>query len=89
MKTFDFKIIISEQEDGKYLVEAPEIPGCHSEGKTLDEAKQNIKEAIELCLKVAKDDEVFAKEIDWPSKKNSSKFFGIFDLTVQSPFAFQ
>lgn len=42
-------------EDGWFVVECPVIPGCMSQGKTLEEAMANIKEAIEGCLEVRKD----------------------------------
>jgi predicted RNase H-like HicB family nuclease len=41
-------------EDGWFVVECPVIPGCMSQGKTLDEALKNIKEAIDGCLEVRK-----------------------------------
>jgi len=46
------KVLISEGEDGWLVVECPSIPGCISQGKTLEEALDNIKEAIEGCLEV-------------------------------------
>ncbi|VVB84332.1 HicB_like antitoxin of bacterial toxin-antitoxin system [uncultured archaeon] len=45
-----FKVIITEGEDGWYVVEVPSLPGCISQGKTKNEALENIKEAIELYL---------------------------------------
>ncbi len=40
-------ILIPDYEDGGYTVEVPSLPGCISEGDTLEEALANIKEAIE------------------------------------------
>ncbi|MBC8184369.1 type II toxin-antitoxin system HicB family antitoxin [candidate division KSB1 bacterium] len=40
------KIIIEKDETGYYFAEAPALPGCLSQGKTIAEAKENIKEAI-------------------------------------------
>ncbi len=37
-------------EDGFYVVQCPALPGCFTQGKTLDEALKNIREAISLCL---------------------------------------
>jgi predicted RNase H-like HicB family nuclease len=45
-----FKVVITEGEDGWYVVEVPSLPGCISQGKTKKEALENIKEAIELYL---------------------------------------
>jgi predicted RNase H-like HicB family nuclease len=39
-----------DEESGGFTVEAPALPGCHTEGNTLEEAKKNAKEAIELYL---------------------------------------
>lgn len=37
-------------EDGVYIVSCPQLKGCHSYGESIEEAMENIKEAIELCL---------------------------------------
>lgn len=47
-----FIISIDRDEDGVWVVECPLIPGCVSQGNTKEEALENIKEAIELCLEV-------------------------------------
>ena len=44
------KVILEEQEEGGYTVYVPALSGCISEGDTLEEAVENIKEAIELYL---------------------------------------
>lgn len=41
---------IEPGEDGWFVVTVPALPGCISQGKTIEEAKENIKEAIELFL---------------------------------------
>ncbi len=46
----ELKIILDEQEEGGYTVYVPALPGCISEGETVEEAIKNIKEAIELYL---------------------------------------
>ena len=51
MTAYDFKILIEpDEEDGGYVVTCPSLPGCYSQGETLDESLANIREAIELCL---------------------------------------
>jgi predicted RNase H-like HicB family nuclease len=47
-----YKVVITEGEDGWYVVECPAIPGCVSQGKTIEEALANIKDAIQGCLEV-------------------------------------
>ena len=46
-----FKITIERDEDGRFVAECPDLPGCLSEGETLEEALENINEAIIGCLK--------------------------------------
>ena len=46
----NFKVLIERDEDGYYVATVPSLPGCISQGKTEDEASENIKEAIELHL---------------------------------------
>jgi predicted RNase H-like HicB family nuclease len=44
------QIILEPSEEGGYTVTVPALPGCISEGESLDEAVANIQEAIELYL---------------------------------------
>ncbi len=44
------KVVFEPSEEGGYTVYVPALPGCLSEGDTLEEARQNIREAIELYL---------------------------------------
>jgi predicted RNase H-like HicB family nuclease len=46
------KVIVHEAEEGGYWAEVPAIPGCASQGETVDELLQNIHEAIEGCLNI-------------------------------------
>lgn len=48
----EFIITLEQDEDGIWVVESPAIPGCVSQGATQDEAVENIREAIRLCLEV-------------------------------------
>jgi len=50
MKKLHLPIIIEQDEDGYYIVSCPVFKGCHSYGKTIDEAIENIKEVIEMCI---------------------------------------
>ena len=45
-----FKVVLEPSEEGGYTVYVPALPGCVSEGDTIQEALQNIREAIELYL---------------------------------------
>jgi predicted RNase H-like HicB family nuclease len=42
--------MIEMDEDGYFIVSCPVFKGCHSYGETIDEALENIKEVIEMCL---------------------------------------
>ena len=46
------KVVVHEAEEGGFWAEAPAIPGCASQGETMDELLANIREAIEGCLSV-------------------------------------
>lgn len=46
------QVIIYLGEDGYWVAECPNLPGCVSQGKTKQEALENIKEAIELYIEV-------------------------------------
>jgi len=47
-----FVITIEQDEDGMFITECPSIPGCVSQGKTEQEALENIEDAIKQCLEV-------------------------------------
>ncbi len=49
-KTLHLPILIEQDEDGVYIVSCPNFKGCHSYGKTVDEAITNIREVIEMCI---------------------------------------
>lgn len=46
METREFTIIIERQPEGEYLVSVPALPGCYTEGRTLEEARQMAADAI-------------------------------------------
>ncbi|HDQ00521.1 MAG TPA: type II toxin-antitoxin system HicB family antitoxin [bacterium] len=47
-----FIVTIERDEDGMFVIECPSIPGCISQGKTEQEAIENIKDSIKQCLEV-------------------------------------
>lgn len=61
--TQEFNVIIEEGEDGYLISEVVELPGCHTQGKTLDELMKRTKEAISLYLKSRRDIEITGKFI--------------------------
>lgn len=58
IKNRPLSIIVEKDEDGFYVVECPLFRGCYSQGKTLDEAIKNIREAITLCLEEKENQEI-------------------------------
>ncbi len=58
MEKLHLPIIIEMDEDEYYIVSCPLFRGCHSYGKTIDEALENIREVIEMCLEETKVEEL-------------------------------
>jgi len=57
-----FQVVLEPSEEGGFTVHVPALPGCISEGETVDEALSNIREAIELYLEPVEDDWVFEEQ---------------------------
>ena len=51
-----FKVVLKKDEDGWYIAIVPALPGCISQGKTEEEAKKNIQEAIKLHISLLAED---------------------------------
>jgi predicted RNase H-like HicB family nuclease len=51
----EFSVIVERDEDGYYVASVPELPGCHTQARSLDKLMQRTREAIESCLEVAGD----------------------------------
>lgn len=45
-----FPVVLLPQDEGGYFVQCPTLPGCYSQGESVEEALANIREAIELVL---------------------------------------
>lgn len=58
-----FKVIIERDEDGFFIASVPALPGCHTQGRNFRELMDNVKDAIKLCLDVAKDNPSYRKQI--------------------------
>ena len=48
----EFSVIVERDEDGYYVASVPELPGCHTQARSLDKLMLRVREAIELCLEV-------------------------------------
>ena len=65
-----FDVVIERDEEGLYVASVPQLPGCHTDGASLDELMAEIREAIELCLEVQ------------GQEPNNLEFVGIQRITV-------
>ena len=52
----EFSVIIEKDEDGYFVGSVPELSGCHTQSRSLDELMERIKETIQLCLEVQGED---------------------------------
>lgn len=62
------KVVVHEAEEGGYWAEVPAIPGCATEGDTLEELMKNVHEAVEGCLSV---------DVEEPKKMEKDKVLEI------------
>jgi len=69
----DFNVLIEQDEDGIYIANVPGLEGCYTQGKTLQEVLNRIKEAIEVCLEGDKED------------FNPMTFIGIQKVSIKRP----
>ena len=72
-KTLHLPVIVEQDEDNIYIVSCPAFKGCHSYGKTIDEAIDNIKEVIDIYL-------AEEKEKQSPA---TNRFIGFRELEVE------
>ena len=54
-KIRNFTVLIEQDEDGVYVAKVPDISGCYTQGKTIQQAMERIKEAIQVCLESDKE----------------------------------
>ena len=50
MNAKEYHVVIERDEEGMYVGEVPQLKACYSQGETIDELMENIREVIELCL---------------------------------------
>ncbi|MEA3543632.1 MAG: type II toxin-antitoxin system HicB family antitoxin [Thermodesulfobacteriota bacterium] len=65
-----FNVIVEKDSDGFYVSSVPELQGCHTQAKSLDELLLRTKEVIALCLEVEEE------------PYNANKFIGVQRLSV-------
>lgn len=45
----EYTVIIEQDEDGWYVASVPELPGCHTQAKSLDQLRRRVAEAVRAC----------------------------------------
>ena len=65
-----FDVVIERDGEGYYVASVPQLPGCHTQARSLDEVTQRIREAIELCLE------------EEGAPEQTLEFFGIQRITI-------
>ena len=56
-KILIFAVLVEQDEDGVYVVRVPDIQGCYTQGKTVEQAMERIREAMQVCLEADIDTE--------------------------------
>ena len=67
----NFTVLIEQDEDGVYVAKVPDIQGCYTHGKTIQQVMERIKEAIQVCLEADKE------------KHHQMKFIGLQQVEVK------
>ena len=52
----EYSVVVHQAEEGGFWVNVPALPGCYSQGETVDEALVNVREAIGLYLEVLREE---------------------------------
>lgn len=73
-----FDVIVIQDSSGGFIGFVPELPGCHTQGDTLDELMENIKEAAELYI------ETLSKEEKEELLKHKTEFMGMQKVKVNA-----
>ncbi|MDP3955119.1 MAG: type II toxin-antitoxin system HicB family antitoxin [bacterium] len=53
-KILNYRVLIEQDEDGKFVASVPSLQGCYTEGNTFEEALKNAKDVIKLHLAARK-----------------------------------
>ncbi len=69
--TKEFNVIIEQDDEGYFVASVPELTGCHTQARSLDDLMVRIQEAIEVCLEVKGEDVI------------SNKFIGVQRIAVE------
>jgi predicted RNase H-like HicB family nuclease len=67
----EFTVVIELDEDGYYVGTVPQLKGCHTQARSLDELMERINEAVKLCL-----------EVEGDLEEETLQFVGVQRITV-------
>ena len=56
MKLYTYRVIVEPDENNTFHAFVPALPGCHTWGETFDEARRNVRDAIDAYLRSLKSD---------------------------------
>lgn len=71
-RVYNFVVLIEQDSDGWFVAKVPDIQGCHTQGKTIPQVLDRVKEAIQVCLE--------AEDIELPQMK----FIGLQTVEVEA-----
>lgn len=75
-----FNVIVERDEDDYFVATVPALPGCHTQARTLAELDRRVKEAIALCLSVARSNPRYRRQLRLAIPRPS--FIGIQTVAV-------
>jgi len=76
--TYQFTVIMERQPEGEYLVSVPALPGCYTEGRTLEEAREMAADAIRAyCASLLKHGEPI------PVESPEEQFIGRLSVSLE------
>ncbi|MCW3091902.1 MAG: hicB [Ferruginibacter sp.] len=67
---YNYKILLNKEDEGGYMVSVPALPGCITQGDTIEEAIEMAKEAIELYV-----EELQSRGEPIPDNSNTLEYF--------------
>lgn len=78
MNVYQFTVLIERQPEGEYLVSVPVLPGCYTEGSTLEKAREMAVDAIRAyCASLLKHGEPI------PVESSEEQFIGRMSVTLE------
>jgi predicted RNase H-like HicB family nuclease len=66
MKKYDFQVVIEQDEDGVFVAECPALQGCYAQGDTFEEALENIKDVVAMCIEELKEEKKKKSNLKYP-----------------------